>query len=164
MNPPPLCQLGGEETFPQYQARFDQLYPTPVIDVLGRSVRFENESCHHVCFERPAGQKFAKVPRDQWRQECADRIEWIKHALTAPYEIRPGNRPGYDVYLVSWEVWSTVGRARDRFLVSAEVEGPAMVRFVTAYAANLDTWNKARDIGPCRYPPPKPKKNRGNNK
>src|ERR1700691_5014502 len=85
---PPLVQLGGSENFAAYQAMFDQLYHTsPTVDVLGNVVIFNRDRCEHVCF-KSSDRVWNKGQRDNWSQERAERIAWIRLALETPNFIR----------------------------------------------------------------------------
>ena len=89
---PTLLSCGGHEFFAEYSRVFDELYRAqPFVDVLGRTVTFDDESCRHVCFEKDPFHRSnpaMKHTRLVWSQERAERIPWIGLALSDPAEIR----------------------------------------------------------------------------
>ncbi|MCW3100758.1 MAG: hypothetical protein JWL77_6376 [Chthonomonadaceae bacterium] len=158
---PPFLKLGGEDNFADYQTEFHRLLPSGLIDFLGNQVNFPPGSCHHICYKQ-SDVRSSSSPRDQWRQDRAERIPWIKVALQKPTFICEGSRPMW-VYLVEIEqdrgnnlvpeLFCVVVDARD-----VEPETPGTVYFVTGYTISFREWNDKKKNGRWIHPPPKPYK------
>ena len=162
---PPLLALPGldiDADYDQALEEFQRLYldpAHPIIDPLGRRVRFEPEDFIHVCYKQEAGRwdPYKRLPRDQWREDRAARIPWISIALTAPEtQIRPSPVRSGDhrqSYVVIVPADSKAGLEQEFF--GAFVRGTSdstEVRFLTAYRLDLATYKKVKLGGPLLYP------------
>ena len=150
---PPLAQLGGHEKFAIYQARFSELYADQQIaDPLGNSVSFGPNDCLHVCYH---GTSRFWGNADHWDQERAERIEWIRLAITAPNKIHPDkdypSRRKYLLYLPP----DDMTQENEFFNVLVEATGKNKFAFVTAYNISQMTYRAYCNVPPCLYPPPR---------
>ncbi len=141
---PPLLALGGEENFTDYQNEFDKLLPSGLSDILGNQVIFDRDRCHHICF-KPEDKQWNKGPRDQWRQDRAERIPWIKAALEKPNFIRISTGKIW-AYLLEVKEDKQNNLSPELFVAivnSNEVKpgNPGQVHFITAYTINFKQWN-----------------------
>ena len=156
-----LLQLGGEDAFERYHARFRELYHSdPIHDVLGRQVEFPPHSCRHVCFKTEHEDSYGKEKRAVWNQARAERIEWILQALLNPQEIRPSHqRDDHQAYFLGVCVVRLETPDRlERFGVYVSATPKAtVVTFLSAYPMEEPYWRKTREAGPAIYPPPAPK-------
>lgn len=154
---PPLLTLGGAEAFAGYQAEFDRFYHSgEVRDALDRLVVFSEDRCKHVCFKDQPGDADRKLPR-VWAQERAERIPWIRLALTMPVAIHPShNMLGRQAYLLEGSLELPSGSRWERFIVYVEPEQtrrPKKVWFVTAFPPDtVKYWNDAKNAAPRIYP------------
>lgn len=162
---PATLALGGENSFPAYQAEFIRLYASGrVVDVLGNTVRFPAGACRHVCFKPPEADPYSRSPRTVWSQERAERIPWILTALTDPHtEVRPNvQRPERLSYILAVAAVPDQGLPQEYFGVVTERLQPGVVEFVTAFPFDHAYWAHWRMGGAPLYPhrPPRTKKRR----
>jgi hypothetical protein len=150
MKRPPLLCLGGSEAFPAYQAEFARLYDgVTILDVLGRNVSFSSAACEHVCFKADE-----RGSRRIWSQERAERIPWIRVALTQPNEVRPSHqREKNQVHLLLLEAEPSEGVTKEFFGVYVRPLSDTAVEFVTAFPLDERYWQQARRGGKPLYPP-----------
>jgi hypothetical protein len=157
---PPFLQLGGEDKFADYQTEFNKLIPSIVIDVLGNEVYIARERCHHICFK----EEEEGASRDQWEQERAERIPFIKAALERPKFICLGERRSW-VYLYEVERDVENGLEPELFCVIVDYKNakpgiPGRVRLLTGYRIYNQKWTAFKQNHLQIYPhkPLKPKK------
>ena len=151
--------LGGIENFIHYRNRFRELYQSkPIFDVLGRKVVFQENACKHVCFKTAEPERFQQLPRDSWSQERAERIPWIRLALTEPEEVRPSHvNPTNQAYFVTVSSSSESTVSDECFLVLVKPLGE-WVEFVSAFPIDQAYRAQVKRSGPRIYPAPAPQK------
>jgi hypothetical protein len=153
---PPLLTLGGKEAFDAYQAEFNRLYHdplNPVVDILGRTVEFTPDACKHVCYKGQDDDPWSQRPRE-WSQERAERIPWIRLALTDPgTEVRPNFRdPDRFSYILILEADPAQGLSREFYGVITRPLPGKRVEFLTGFPFDFDYWKQMRDGGAPLYP------------
>jgi hypothetical protein len=150
---PPLAKLGGQDQFSAYQTRFNELYADQeIVDPLGNVVSFGPTDCLHICYH---GTSRFWGQADYWDQERAERIEWIRRAITTPNKIHPDKdypaRRKYLLYLPPDD--ST--QENEFFNVLVEAVRKNKFVFITAYNISQMTYRAYCNVPPCLYPPPK---------
>lgn len=157
---PPFLKRGGENNFSDYQKEFDALLPSGLTDVLGNNVIFRQDRCHHICY-KSEDVRWNKGPRDQWRQDRAERIPWIKAALQTPKFIRISTG-------TTWAYLLDIAGDRENdlspelfavFVEASEVtpDTPGEVYFLTGYVINIREWEDFKKNKPWVYPKEEPK-------
>lgn len=161
---PLLLQLGGEESFRQYKQQFHQMYQaSEVIDVLNNRVEFAESACHHVCFKGDEEDRYSRSRRENWSQERAERIGWIKVALTGvTTEVRP-DRAIYNRlnYLLIVDADPERQLPQEFYCVVAERIDARTVTFITAFPLDHQGWAGRRRAGKALSPTPNRNKRRG---
>lgn len=162
---PPFLSYRDEEDFAAIQAEFDCLLPSGLVDVLGNSVIFGRDRCHHVCY-KPEDRRWNKGPRDQWRPDRAERIPWIREALMNPNYIRVSTGLLW-VYLLEVKEDRANNLGPELFATIVNSNGvqpaiPGTVHFITGYTISYQEWNEFKRNRPWIYPSevPKPAKSK----
>lgn len=152
-----LLQLpNGEKDFAICKTEFAALFPSgATTDVLNNKITFEPDACHHVCY-KPEDKRRNKGPRTEWEQERAERLLWIKDALTAPKHIRfaPGE---YWAYLLEVPGDRENNLSPELYVVIAEPRGATprsrgALQFKTGHPTTKKEWDDYKKTRPWIYP------------
>ena len=119
---------------------FDQ-YPT--LDV-----------CAHVCYGGVAGCAYNA---DCWDEKRAERIEWIKLALTSSNVVHPDkDGPERHKYLLHVPPDEGTNQADEFYCVIVRQISKKTVGFITAYCIDQRTMDQYARVFPRIYPPSNP--------
>lgn len=159
----PLLKLGDFTAFDLYEWVFDRLYKErEIYDVFGHRVIFGDKrfngpyDSHHVCF---GGVNVNwRNPAGKWKQERAERILWIRRALSNPrILVYPDNIPGRLRYLLVIEADPSKSKPQEYLCVILQIVDPNTKAFVTMFDITRQKWEEFKKKGPRYYPIPSTK-------
>ena len=155
---PLLLKYGGHVNFAAYENHFAQEYlQSPILDQCGYTIIFGDpiynlgKDCSHICYGGTAGH-WGKV--EHWNQERAERILWIKAALTSVENVhihQDSTHPDRRRYLL--RIPATQIEDEEFFCVIVHIEKKRKIGyFITAYPITQNRWKEYRNVSPRYYP------------